>query len=104
VRAEADDPELAARIANTVADVHLAERQRLQDVERDAQSGWLRSRLEGLQRTVQESDDAVENFRTANRLAQGTNTSSLDNRINDVNRVLTEARTRLSGQAAARSR
>jgi len=100
VQAKADEPELAARIANTVAEVHLAERQRLQDAERDAQSAWLRGRLEGLQRSVQESDDAVENFRTANRLAQGTNMSALDSRINDVNRALTEARTRLSGQAA----
>lgn len=100
VRAEADDPALAAQIANTVADVHLAERQRLQDAERDAQSNWLRARLEGLQRTVQESDDAAENFRTANRLAQGTNMSALDSRIDDVNRALTAARTRLSGQAA----
>lgn len=101
VQAEAPDPLLAARIANTVAQVHLEQRQSQQAAEREAESTWLRDRLEGLRRTVRESDAAVEGHRTRYRLSQGSTASALDGRINEVDSAVTAARTRLSRQSAS---
>ena len=100
VQAEAGDPAVAAQIANTVAMVHLGAQQRQQSAERDAEMQWLKDRLDSLRRTVQDSDAAVESYRTANHLSQGNSASALDNQITEVNSAVTEAQTRLSRETA----
>lgn len=100
VRADAGDPVLAARIANAVAEVHLEQQAAQQEAGREAESAWLRDRLEGLRATVRESDAAVESYRTRHRLAQGSAASTLEGRISEVNSAVTTARTRLSRGSA----
>ena len=100
VQATAKDADLAARIANSVAEAYLESQRRRQTSEGDAEINWLQSRLEDLRRVVQESDAAVERYRASNRLGQGSSTSTLDAQINEVNSALTAEKTRLSGAVA----
>jgi uncharacterized protein involved in exopolysaccharide biosynthesis/Mrp family chromosome partitioning ATPase len=96
VRAEAGDPELAARIANSVAQGYLDDQRRAEQAARDADAEWLRQRLEDLRARVIASEDAVEAFRAEAQLGTEAGKSVLDRQIEEVNTALIGARTQLT--------
>jgi uncharacterized protein involved in exopolysaccharide biosynthesis len=88
-----EDPDLAARVANTIAELYIALQQDVkQDAARSA-SDWLASNIESLRKRVAEAEAKVEDFRTKSGLLRGSSTSSTT--------LPTQQLADLSGQLAA---
>ncbi|MHA6731815.1 GumC family protein [Devosia sp. A369] len=73
------DPELAAKIANAVANAHVARRAELSLSDTVEASGWLADEIAKLRVSVTAAETAVANFKVANDLFTGTNNTSLLN-------------------------
>jgi polysaccharide biosynthesis transport protein len=88
-----ENPELAARVANAIADAYL-ERQRAakQDQARNA-SDWLAGEIEGMRKKVADAEAKVEAFRAKSNLLVGPNNTTLSaQQLGDVNAQLAGAR------------
>ena len=87
------DAELAAQVANAIADSFIAyQRIAKQDQSRGA-SQWLSGEIEKLRTKVAEAEGRVEAFRTKSNLFVGTNNTTLSNQqLGDVNAQLAAAR------------
>lgn len=87
------DPELAARVANAVAETYLGlDRAARQDQTRAAGS-WLAGEIEVLRQKVAEAEAKVEHFRAKSNLFVGTNNTSLSNQqLGEVNSQVAAAR------------
>jgi succinoglycan biosynthesis transport protein ExoP len=87
------DPELAARVANTVADGYIGlDRAARQDQTRAA-GRWLAGEIEVLRQKVAEAEAKAENFRARSNLFVGTNNTSLSNQqLGEVNSQVAAAR------------
>jgi tyrosine-protein kinase Etk/Wzc len=99
-----ENPELAARVANAIADAYL-ERQQLakQDQVRGA-GQWLSGEIEKLRKKVEESEAKVESFRANANLLVGPNGTTLSaQQLGDLNGQLAAART-LKADAEAKAR
>lgn len=96
------NPELAARVANAIADAHVKRRTSLSLADTAEASEWLEQEIARLRLQVTEVDDAVANFRVDNDLFTGTdNTSILDQQLTAISTQITEAQERKN---AAQSR
>lgn len=71
------DPDLAARLANAIANAHVQRRAELSISDTAEASGWLLEEIEKLRVTVAEAEQAVAEFRVANDLFTGANNTSL---------------------------
>ncbi len=71
------DPELAARLANAVAEAHVARRAELSLSDTADASGWLKAEIDKLRTSVTVAENAVANFRVANNLYSSTNNVTL---------------------------
>ncbi len=71
------DPQLAADIANAVADAHVARRAQLSLSDTAEASGWLANEIAKLRVSVTEAETAVANFKVDNDLFVGSNNTSL---------------------------
>ncbi|HLN09077.1 MAG TPA: exopolysaccharide transport family protein [Xanthobacteraceae bacterium] len=102
IQFQSGDPELAAQVANTVADAFLGlDRAARQDQTRAA-GQWLAGEIEVLRQKVAEAEAKVENFRASSNLFVGTNNTSLSNQqLGEVNSQVAAAR---SQKADAESR
>ena len=99
-----ENPELAARVANAIADAYL-QRQQLakQDQVRGA-GQWLSGEIEKLRKKVEESEAKVESFRANANLLVGPNGTTLSaQQLGDLNGQLAAART-LKADAEAKAR
>ena len=99
---QASDPDLAARVANTIAADYI-DRQRAakQDQSRGA-SQWLVGEIKKLRGKVAEAEGRVADFRNKSGLLIGTNNTTLTGQqLGDVNAQLSAARAQ---QADAQSR
>ncbi len=98
---KSDRPELAARLANSLADVYIADQldTKFQAVEKLA--SWLDARLETLGGEVQRSEKAFEDFRAESGFGQGATVSLVVEQIIQLNSQRSTARALL---AEARSR
>jgi succinoglycan biosynthesis transport protein ExoP len=103
VTVSSTDPELAAEIANAVANAHVARRASLSLSDTADASSWLLEEINRLRGTVQEAEAAVAEFRVENGLIQvgQGNTSLLDQQLSTVGSQITAAQER---QNAALSR
>ncbi|MCX5520261.1 Wzz/FepE/Etk N-terminal domain-containing protein [Kaistia defluvii] len=84
------DPQLAARVANAVADEYLAlEREARRSTNADA-TRWLESQIADLRTKVTTAEGKVEAFRTEHGLFSGgqNNTSLAQQKLNDLNAEL----------------
>jgi len=91
------DPELAARIANAVANAHVARRTALSLSDTAEASGWLRSEIDKLRIAVGEAESAVANFKVDNDLFTGANNTSLvDQQLSSIATQLNAAQERRS--------
>ncbi len=100
LRAETGDADLSAGIANTLAEVYLADQRDQQQRTLQAGSRWLSDRLRELRATVLRADDAVERYRAEHQLGQADAPSLLDSKISQLNSALIDASARL-GRARA---
>ncbi|QQR40897.1 GumC family protein [Devosia rhizoryzae] len=92
-----EDPDLAARIANAIANTHVSRRAGLSISDTAETSGWLRGEIERLRGSVVEAESAVAEFRVNNDLLpnQG-NTSLLDQQLSTISANITAAQERRS--------
>ncbi|MBW7968921.1 exopolysaccharide transport family protein [Bradyrhizobium sp. BR 10289] len=104
VEFQSADPDLAARVANSIADGYLVLQQNArQDQARNA-SQWLSGEIENLRKKVSEAEAKVEDFRSKSSLFVGTNNTTLSNQqMGEVNTQLNNARA-LKADAESKAR
>ncbi|MGV3574974.1 MAG: Wzz/FepE/Etk N-terminal domain-containing protein [Devosia sp.] len=89
------DPQLAADIANAVAEAHVARRAQLSLSDTAEASDWLRQEIERLRTVVSEAESAVAKYRVDNDLYVGANnTSLLDQQLSTITTQITSAQER----------
>lgn len=104
VEFQSQDPELAVRVASSIADGYLVLQQNArQDQARNA-SQWLSGEIENLRKKVSDAEAKVEDFRSKSSLFVGTNNTTLSNQqMGEVNTQLNNARA-MKADAESRAR
>ncbi|WP_158813029.1 exopolysaccharide transport family protein [Methylocapsa sp. S129] len=88
------DPELAARGANVVAQLFLEAQESAKKNSAKAASAWLASKIDELRGKVAETDAKVENYRAQSGLLAGSNNMTVPGQqLVDMNTQLSAART-----------
>lgn len=87
------DPELAARVANAIADAYIARKRDAKQEQSRGASQWLVGEIDKLRGKVTEAEGRVETFRAKANLLVGTNNTTLSNQqLGDLNAQLSAAR------------
>ncbi|MCP1844168.1 uncharacterized protein involved in exopolysaccharide biosynthesis [Bradyrhizobium sp. USDA 4538] len=90
---QSEDPELAARVANSIADGYLVLQQAARQDQAKSASTWLLGEIDKLRTKVAEADSRVEEFRSKSSLFVGTNNIPLSNQqMGELNTQLNNAR------------
>jgi uncharacterized protein involved in exopolysaccharide biosynthesis/Mrp family chromosome partitioning ATPase len=90
---ESQDPELAAKAANAIAEGYLALQQAAKREQTRAAGTWLSGEIERLRTKVAEAEAKVEQYRGKTNLFIGNNNTTLSNQqLGDVNAQLAAAR------------
>jgi polysaccharide biosynthesis transport protein len=93
VEFQSRDPELAARVANSIADGYLVLQQNARQDQAKSASFWLSGEIENLRRKVADAESRVEDFRSKSSLFVGTNNTTLSNQqMGELNTQLNNAR------------
>lgn len=93
VEFQSADPELAARVANSIADGYLVLQQGVRQEQAKNASQWLAGEIESLRKKVSDAEAKVEDFRSKSSLFVGTNNTTLSNQqMGEVNTQLNNAR------------
>jgi uncharacterized protein involved in exopolysaccharide biosynthesis/Mrp family chromosome partitioning ATPase len=77
------DPELAARVANSIAESYLVLPQNVQSAQTKSASQWLAVEFENLHKKVAEAQSRVEDLRSKSSLIPGTNDATQLTSTND---------------------
>lgn len=97
-----EDPVLAARIANAIADTHVRRRSDLNLTDAADATQWLAAEIEKLRTRVAEAEVKVASYRVDNDLFAGANdVSLLDQQLSDISAQITATQER---ENSARSR
>ena len=100
----AKDPVLAARAANTIAELYLGIQEDAKKDQARSASSWLGSNIDGLRKRVAEAEAKVEAFRARTGLIAGAGTSTLSaQQLSDLSSQLAQARTQ-RGDAQAKAK
>jgi polysaccharide biosynthesis transport protein len=98
------DPELAARVANSIADAYLVLQQAARQEQAKSASQWLSGEIDNLRRKVADAESRVEDFRSKSSLFVGTNNTTLSNQqMGELNTQLNNARA-LKSDAESKAR
>src|SRR6195256_2156125 len=98
------DPELAARVANSIAEGYLVLQQNARQEQAKSASQWLSGEIESLRKKVAEAESRVEDFRSKSSLFVGTNNTTLSNQqMGELNTQLNNARA-LKSDAESKAR
>jgi uncharacterized protein involved in exopolysaccharide biosynthesis/Mrp family chromosome partitioning ATPase len=98
------DPELAAKVANLIAEKYLSFQQVAKQDQARSASKWLSGELENLRSRVSEAEGKVEEYRAKSNLFFGSNNTSLSNQqLTDLNTQVSAARAQ-KADAEARAR
>jgi uncharacterized protein involved in exopolysaccharide biosynthesis/Mrp family chromosome partitioning ATPase len=98
------DPDLAAKVANSIADGYLVQQQNARQEQAKAASQWLSGEIENLRKKVADAEARVEDFRSKSNLFVGTNNTTLSNQqMGELNTQLNNARA-LRSDAEAKAR
>jgi uncharacterized protein involved in exopolysaccharide biosynthesis len=98
------DPELAARVANSIADGYLVLQQGARQEQAKSASQWLSGEIENLRKKVADAESRVEDFRSKSSLFVGTNNTTLSNQqMGELNTQLNNARA-LKSDAESKAR
>jgi succinoglycan biosynthesis transport protein ExoP len=101
VKADARDPDMAASIANTLADSYIDYQRRDKIATMDRVDKFLLSRVSELRGQVRKSDQAVEDYRRSHGLYKSGGSGVTAQQLNELNSQLLAAQT---GKAEAESR
>src|SRR6202171_1001324 len=98
------DPELAARVANSIAEGYLVVQQGARQEQAKSAGQWLSGEIDNLRKKVAEAESRVEDFRSKSSLFVGTNNTTLSNQqMGELNTQLNNARALKSdGESKAR--
>jgi succinoglycan biosynthesis transport protein ExoP len=98
------DPDLAARVANSIASGYLALQQSARQDQAKSAGQWLSGEIENLRKKVSEAESRVEDFRSKSSLFIGTNNTTLSNQqMGEINTQLNNARA-LKSDAESKAR
>jgi succinoglycan biosynthesis transport protein ExoP len=98
------DPELAAKVANSIAEGHLVFQQGARQDQAKSAGQWLSGEIDNLRKKVGEAESRVEDFRSKSSLFMGTNNTSLSNQqMGEINTQLNNARA-LKSDAESKAR
>lgn len=98
------DPDLAARVANSIADGYLVLQQGARQDQAKSASQWLSGEIENLRKKVADAESRVEDFRSKSSLFVGTNNTTLSNQqMGELNTQLNNARA-LKSDAESKAR
>src|SRR6202790_528821 len=98
------DPELAARVANSIAEGYLELQQGARQEQAKSAGQWLSGEIENLRKKVAEAESHVEDFRSKSSLFIGTNNTTLSNQqMGELNTQLNNARA-LKSDAESKAR
>src|SRR6201992_1540004 len=98
------DPDLAARVANSIADGYLVLQQDARRDQAKSAGQWLAGEIESLRKKVADAESRVEDFRSKSSLFVGTNNTTLSNQqMGELNTQLNNARA-LKSEAESRAR
>src|SRR4051794_16538418 len=87
------DPELAARVASSIAEGYLVLQQGARQAQAKSAGQWLSGEIESLRKRVAEAESRVEDFRSKSSLFVGTNNTTLSNQqMGELNTQLNNAR------------
>ena len=91
------DPDLAARVANSIAEGYQAMQQGAKQDQARSAGQWLEGEIESLRKKVSEAEARVEDFRGKANLFVGTNNTTLSNQqMGEINTQLSNARAQKS--------
>jgi uncharacterized protein involved in exopolysaccharide biosynthesis/Mrp family chromosome partitioning ATPase len=98
------DPELAARVTNSIAEGYLVLQQGARQAQAKSASQWLSGEIDNLRKKVSEAESRVEDFRSKSSLFVGTNNTTLSNQqMGELNTQLNNARA-LKSDAESKAR
>jgi uncharacterized protein involved in exopolysaccharide biosynthesis/Mrp family chromosome partitioning ATPase len=104
VEFQSRDPELAARVANSIAEGYLVLQQDARQEQAKTASLWLSGEIDNLRKKVADAEAKVEDFRSKSNLFVGTNNTTLSNQqLSELNTQLNNARA-LKSDAEAKAR
>jgi uncharacterized protein involved in exopolysaccharide biosynthesis len=87
------DPELAAKVADSIADGYLTMQQAARQDQAKAAGQWLSGEIDGLRKKVADAEGRVEAFRSQSNLFVGTNNTTLSaQQLGELNTQLNNAR------------
>src|SRR5580698_2639969 len=87
------DPDLAARVANSIAEGYLVLQQSARQEQAKSAGQWLSGEIDNLRKKVGEAESRVEDFRSKSSLFVGTNNTTLSNQqLGELNTQLNNAR------------
>lgn len=93
VEFQSRDPDLAARVANSIAEGYLVIQQAAKQDQARTAGQWLAGEIENLRQKVTEAEAKVEDFRGKANLFVGTNNTTLSNQqMGEMNTQLSNAR------------
>src|SRR5450631_242931 len=97
-------PELAARVANSIAEGYLVLQQGARQDQAKSAGQWLSGEIDNLRKKVAEAESRVEDFRSKSSLFVGTNNTTLSNQqMGELNTQLNNARA-LKSDAESKAR
>ena len=98
------DPDLAARVANSIAESYLVLQQDARQEQAKSASLWLSGEIDNLRKKVADDESRVEDFRSKSSLFVGTNNTTLSNQqMGELNTQLNNARA-LKSDAESKAR
>src|SRR6202048_879792 len=104
VEFQSRDPDLAARVANSIAEGYLVLQQNARQEQAKSASLWLSGEIDSLRKKVSEAESRVEDFRSKSSLFVGTNNTTLSNQqMGELNTQLNNARA-LKSDAESKAR
>lgn len=104
VEFQSSDPDLAAKVANSIADGYLVMQQAARQQQAKAAGQWLSGEIDDLRKKVNDAESRAEDFRSKSSLFIGTNNTSLSNQqLGEINSQLGNARA-LKSDAESKSR
>jgi polysaccharide biosynthesis transport protein len=98
------DPELAARVANAIADAYLMRQREAKQEQAKSAGQWLAGEIDSMRQKVEDAEAKVEDFRAKSNLLVGANNTTLSaQQLSDVNAQLATARA-LKADAEAKAK
>src|SRR5664279_5660896 len=90
---QSSDPDLAARVANSIAEGYLVLQQNARQEQAKSAGLWLSGEIDNLRKKVADAESRVEDFRSKSSLFVGTNNTTLSNQqMGELNTQLNNAR------------